>query len=552
VQAVLLARTAWDKSDTADETRYVSSAASLWSARAYRDLCEAPVLPKWGFAIALAASGAPVATAEASWQAAMEQLIAGKSAEDLRRTFFAARVATIAAVVLAGLLLWRAGTRFGPGAGLIAQALWCFSPTVLANGSLAALDAWSAAFICAVVLAAMRLGERPALARAAVVGCACGALAATKVTALLVVPVGAVLGAWWFFRGAAIRLPARRWAALASVAATSLLATLWALYGFTTGGVDASDPCPFLVTASTPPPGAWPFPAWIEGALFQLRHAREGHANYLFGETSSQGWWWFYLAALALKVTVGAQAMAVFRIAADVALAARGERTRLATTVALLAFPAALLLATSAGRHQPNVSFLLPAFPLAMLWIAAGLGSVERAFGGVGRRIFLALLALAVFESVRLHPHHLMFYNLWAGGPEGGPRYLIQREDWGQDKRRLADWQRANRVARLFYAPYGPNAAEWGVVGDPVPCTPTEGVYALHAVEVHRPRFALAPGCVDWLTVEPPDERVGHSIYVYRVDAARIERLASRRLGEAKPFWRSGRAPAASPTARPE
>lgn len=543
VQAVLLARTAWDKSDTADETRYVSSAASLWSARTYRDLCEAPVLPKWGFAVALRLAGAPVDAAPAGWQAAMEQLLRGRSPDVLRRTFFAARTATIAIVVAAGLALWRAGTRFGPRAGLVAQALWCLSPTVLANGSLAALDAWSAALVCAVVLAAMRACERPTLGRAALVGVATGALAATKVTALLVVPVGALLAIWWFVRGAdaAARLPARRVAALGAAAAAGLLATLWVLYGFSIGGVDANDPCPFLVAEAPTPSGFWPFPAWIEGALFQLRHAREGHANYLFGETSTSGWWWFYLAALALKVPVGVQAMVCLRIAADVALAARGGRSDRRASVGLLAFPAALLLATSAGRHQPNVSFLLPAFPLAMLWIAAGADRAERAFDGRGKKLFLALLAAAAVESLRVHPHHLMFYNLWAGGPVGGPRYLVQREDWGQDKRRLAAWQREQGVERLFYAPYGPNAAEWGIVWDPVPCEPTEGVYALHAVEVHRPRFALAPGCVDWLTVEPPDERIGYSIYVYRVDRARLARLAAERAGGGAVFWRSAR-----------
>lgn len=47
------------------------------------------------------------------------------------------------------------------------------------------------------------------------------------------------------------------------------------------------------------------------------------------------------------------------------------------------------------------------------------------------------------------------------------------------------------------------------------------------------------PGCLDWLTVEPPDERLGWSIYLYRVDAARIARLAAKR-GTVTPFARTG------------
>ena len=75
-------------------------------------------------------------------------------------------------------------------------------------------------------------------------------------------------------------------------------------------------------------------------------------------------------------------------------------------------------------------------------------------------------------------------------------------------------------------------------------CTPRPGWYALHAVEVHRPK-RIAAGCLDWLTVEPPDARIGYSIYLYQVDKGRIQRLIAER-GTKTPFWRSG-PPGASP-----
>jgi hypothetical protein len=220
-------------------------------------------------------------------------------------------------------------------------------------------------------------------------------------------------------------------------------------------------------------------------------------------------------------------------------LVARGEPVGRRSTVALLAFPTVLLVAVSAGRHQPNVSFLLPAFPLAILWLASGLVPVERAFACVGRIVYLGLLGAAIVESVRLHPHHLMFYNLWAGGPSRRPALSHPARGLGSRQKAARgvaarEPDRAPLLRRLRA-----ECAEWGVVGEPVPCEPTEGVYALHAVEVHRPRFALAPGCVDWLTVEPPDERIGYSIYVYRVDAARVARLAERRRAGGEVFWQS-------------
>ncbi|HZM50123.1 MAG TPA: hypothetical protein VFE68_06515, partial [Vicinamibacteria bacterium] len=67
------------------------------------------------------------------------------------------------------------------------------------------------------------------------------------------------------------------------------------------------------------------------------------------------------------------------------------------------------------------------------------------------------------------------------------------------------------------------------------PCRPQSGVYALEAIEVHRPR-RIEAGCLDWLTVEAPDERIGYSIYVYRVDRERAQRL--REVKEPVPFWK--------------
>lgn len=550
VQAVLLLGIARDKSDTVDEGSYMASAAALWAHRDFQYLCGSPVLPMWGFALALRTVDPALA---ATPRTAPLDTVVGGSPAAFRRRLLAARGATVVVVVVAGLALWSAARRFGPRAALAAQALWCFSPTILANGALATLDAWSAALACAVLLATIRLLERPTVLRAAALGGTLAGAAATKITTL---PMILVLGAVAVTRGMMAspagtrpasassappvesdrRSPAR---VLAGACTVAFFVTLWVIYGLTVGAVQLGAPCT-PAAAGVPAIGPLPFPAWIEGAAFQILHGRKGHLDYLFGAVSRSGWWWFYLACLALKLTLGAQAIAVLRGTTLL----RASRHELALDAALLAYPVLLLVLLSAGRHQANVAFLLPAFPFVMVWAARALGGAPPLLGARGRAVFAALLLCAIGESLRVYPHELMFFNVWAGGPEGGPRYLVHREDWGQDKRRLGKWQRRHGVDRLFYAGYGSNAELWGVVGDPVPCTPTVGTYALHAIEVHRPQFSLTPGCVDWLTVEPPDERLGYSIYMYRVDAARLERLRRERA-TARPFWRSASAPPA-------
>jgi hypothetical protein len=544
LQATLLLRTAWDKSDTADEAHYLGVSVLQWRGDLTSN-CESPALPKWGFALALRLVDGELfgdQTAKGRdplWSRPLPQT---------RRNLLAARSTTAAVTVLAGLLLFLCGRRLGgDGVGLSALALWALSPSVLASGSLATLDAWAAASVALASWLALRFFERPGLRRVLPLGLALGLGAACKVTVLGLVPVAlAVLAA---ARRRAAPTSSRLWwlraASDGGALALGLLLGLWWVYGFRFGVLDPAVLCGKDVEgAAHGALGPLPFTPWIEGLLQQVRHGRTGHYGYLFGQAGFQGWWWFYLAALALKTTGGAQFLAGLRLLAWARR--RPAVSALLTDLALLAYPLLLLAVMSAGRTQLGIKYLLPAFPLGILALARGLGDAGAAFGLAGRALFLALLVLGGAESLRVHPHHLMFFNLWAGGPEGGPRYLVVGDDWGQDQRRLAEWQRENRPWRLYYTFYSGKPRHWGVNFEQPPCAPKIGFYALQAVEVHRPK-RIGRGCLDWLTVEPPDARLGYSIYLYAVSKERIRRLAAER-GRGRPFWSSAMPPTGEPT----
>ena len=534
LQAFLLVHTARDKSDTVDEPIYLAVSVPQWMHLDLHSHCELPALPRWGFGLALRLADPGLFDPS---EAVGRHPLWSRPPREMRRNLFAARAATIAVTLAGGIFLWRAARTFGVGVGLVTYTLWCLSPSILASGSLATLDAWVTALACVALWATLRLVEAPTLRRAAAVGAVLALAAGSKTTGLALLPVAAAAGA-----GAAIRASQekdRRWKAALSVVCglgVAFVVTLWAVYAFQLGPVDTARPCG---TVSDLPGagvvGPLPFNSWIEGLLAQAFHGARGHLGYLFGERGS-GWWWFYLAAVALKTTVGAQLLAALRLAAWTrSPPPRGER---AIDMAILAFPLLLFVVMSLGKAQNGIKYILPAFPFAMLWLGRGLPDVQRAFGRRGLAVGAVALALGACESLAVHPHHLMFFNVWAGGPKGGPRYLVAGDDWGQDQRRLGEWQRTTRPWRLFYTYYNGDPAHWGITYEDPPCSPQPGYYALHAVEVHRPK-RVAPGCLDWLTVEPPDARLGYSIYIYQVNKPRIERLAAERT-MATPFWRSG------------
>jgi hypothetical protein len=537
VQLALLLSTAWDKSDTVDEAGYLMDGIRYWKDGDFVTRCESPPLPKWGFALSLRL------VAPELFVSPRPHPLYDQDLPVMRRNLLAARAATALLTVVAGLLLWSAArSLFGSPGGFLTHALWCFSPTVLAHGSLSTLDAWAASFCAATLWATLRFAASPSFGRSAVVGLLLGLAAASKVTALGMVPVVALVGAVALARRH--RASLRRFASALTLCvlgcASSALLTVWASYRFDTGYVPAARDCRAVTRPEEALLGPVPFPMYIHSGLRQWQHGRSGHLNYLFGETRSEGWWWFYLAALALKTTLGAQALTLLRLLGSRAL----TRSELLVDLAVLAYPALLLVVMSLGHTQNGIKYILPAFPFAMLWLGRAAPLSSRWLGGKGTRAWLLALAVGVLGSLAVHPHHLMFFNLWAGGPDGGPRYLIHGDDWGQDQRRLAEWQQEHgqrRRATFFYAAYSGNPDAWGVVWRKPRCQPTVGTHALHAVEVFRPK-RWPRGCLDWLTVEPPDERLGHSIFIYQVDDARLARLAAKR-DTPRPFWRSGPSP---------
>lgn len=529
VQGALLATTAWDKADTFDEPFYLGVSAILWTHRDF-SANRSAALPKWVFGATMGLTGAGIERVPPTRREAIEAVAWARSGPEFRRLLYTVRFTTIVAAVLAGLLLWRTALRFGPGVGLTTHALWCFSPTVLAHGSLATLDAWAAALSIVVLWAVVRFLEAPAAGWSAAVGLAVAGALASKATTLGLVPLTLAAIAGGTGRAPAPRARvAARIAVRLAVCGGAMFGGLWAIYGFTIGPASLR---------STGVLHLAPFPEWLVGLSGQLVHGfGEGHANYLFGRISNNGWWWFYLACIAVKTTLGVQALALLR---GIALVRRPPAaSSLWVDLALLSYPALLFVVMSASKHQGGICFLLPAFPFVLLWVGRVWDDAQRAFGRVGPALCLLLLAAGAAEVLARHPHHLMFANAWVGGAVNAPRYLVHRLDWGQDKRRLGKWLRVHGVTRVYYASYGGRPVQWGIPEERVPCDPTVGVYALHAIHVHRPVFEhLEPGCVDWLTVEPPDERLGYSIYIYRVDAERLARLREKR-NTPTPFWRS-------------
>lgn len=449
---------------------------------------------------------------------------------------FAARLMSILMTVCLGLAMavWTR-MRFGPGIALFALLLYCFDPTVIANGRYIKHDIPVALFVLLACAAWGAFLCENRIVPLVLAGVFAGLAVVTKFVALFLLPVYillylirrwqqreglsashfigsfAVVGAITFlivvvtyapqigmvkpiFRGE--RLEHGRVKMLRDINQSGLVAKAFAW----TGGRLGFQAHPFL-----------------EGLAVFARHAGSGQEGYLLGTISKTGWWYYFPVAFAVKTPTAT----LLALLAAIMLAWGRLRLRaIAFDWYVLLIPIAIYVGASmATKVDIGIRHLLPIYPLLFIAISAAVVGSEWKYKYVAVAVLSAGL---IIESVSIYPHYLAFFNVVAGGPRQGPRYLLDSNiDWGQDAKNLKDYMVAHRIPRICSCYFGnADLSYYGIEQDEVPATweaaERAKVDCVAAVSV-TPLYDLyvEPGRFVWLRSRKPTDMVGYSIYIY-------------------------------------
>lgn len=178
---------------------------------------------------------------------------------------------------------------------------------------------------------------------------------------------------------------------------------------------------------------------------FQLRHAAEGHGVvYLLGQTSPDGFWYYFPVALSMKL-----GLPVFVLLVVMFLA----RPRGLFNGPLVAAVALVTLSTT-FKLQIGVRYVLPVAVLLTVGGAGAFGGWWRARradrGWLPAAVAAALLLWAGFSAVSVWPRGIAYTNeLWGGTPNGYRWLTDSNYDWGQGLPELAAWQADHADAPL-------------------------------------------------------------------------------------------------------
>ena len=532
--------TAWSKCVTHDEIWHLPVGILHWRTGEFdQDVLNPPLTRLWA-AIPAAVAGVAVEGGRDATDIALKFV---GSHDDYARWYLLGRVTNLVFSALTAVIVWRwAGAWFGSAAAVIGAALICASPNVVAHSSLVTPDAGLMLGFTATLWWFVRWREEPSWRRAIALGVVLGLAQATKFTAVLLYPLLAVLFVLYRpVRSEAVsettRLPLRRWFVLTLVVTLISLVCWSSAFLFRGTGTplaeyEAQSRTLRSLQSLAGPLADLPLPVpqdYVVGIDRQRGVMEQPHPIYLNGVWSVTGFRDYFLRTLEYKLPHVTQVLCMAGLL--VVLFGRPINQRFRKLAVLLLPTVGLLTIASFSTMQLGVRYVLPVLPLLVV-LASSVGIVIDRLGSRVRGVVFKTLVVAIGFGLRHHPHHLAYFNEWAGGPVGGRNHLLDSNlDWGQDLNLVADFMREKGLNEIGLVFFGTLPAERLGIRYHIPSgrTPEPG---WHAVSVNyvmgRPHLLREPDgsgrAADiyefaYFQQFEPVARLGSSIDVYHIGA---------------------------------
>ncbi|MGO9096405.1 MAG: ArnT family glycosyltransferase [Bryobacteraceae bacterium] len=392
--------------------------------------------------------------------------------------------ASIFALALLALAFLAAKEMFGAGAGFIALTLLVFEPNLLAHGAYVTTDVALSCGLFATVYAFYRYVKARSAWRLAATGVAAGLTLAAKHTGILVFPILALLvGVEVLLSRGSAGAGKKALKLVGALVAAGLLAVvvLWAFYGFRyqarPDGMALNPPLAQYARQLKPmeAQGILLAARWRvlpESYLYGLTDVRSlagWFPTYVLGKVHSNGVWFYFPVAFAVKSTLGFFGLLLL---AAVAIATR--RLRCWREILFLTVPPVfhLLVAMSAGLNI-GVRHILPLYVFFSV-LAAG---AAWAFIRQNRRwafVVGALLLLHAVSSARCFPNYLAYANELWGGPESTYKYLSDSNtDWAQQLKTVKQYLDERGAKDCWFAYFAAGVVRPSYYGIPCKTLPT-------------------------------------------------------------------------------
>jgi hypothetical protein len=499
-------------------------------------------------------------------------------------------VGTIVGVLLGSVIALWAYKLAGGAAALVATGFFALDPNFIAHSSLVKNDVLLSLCLTALMFCVWALGRRTTWVNLLAAALLAGACVSVKFSGVIVGPILAIAllcraglsGAWHFLGIDLPNRPARIAGAVAACAACAAVSfvMIWAVYCFrfdpapeptrrwdfgefvrlaktkelmlpriraqVAAGITnpknefADEITPDQVVAHRPSAVirlvAWAEQSrllpqsWLAGFLYTYGTTLFRN-SYLNGQVRHLGWWYYFPLAMLYKTPLamllaGMAAIAATCVASFRRLARAPRDWWPAAALATAPLIYGLLAVTS--NLNLGLRHVLPIYPFVYIAIGVAAARAVQMWHRAAPAAIAVLFAGLGIETAASWPNYLSFFNAAAGGARGGIRLLGDSNlDWGQDLKRLAEWQKRHPEERLYLSYFGTADPEYyGVRAKHIPGSyifaqpeiPQEsGVLAVSATNLQG--IYLDPDMRDTYRMirdSAPFDVLGGTVYLYR------------------------------------
>jgi hypothetical protein len=579
VAVVLAITSVWDDSIIFDEAPHIGAGYSYLIAHDMRINSEHPPLVKDLSAVPLlmlldkSAFATKAWTADWNKQWEFGQQIIYHSGADAQLVTRVARIPMLLFFILSGILLFKwADERYGRIGGILALAVFAFSPTVMAHARFVTTDVAALFGVLYATYFYIRFLKNPTWLNGFVAAVMFGIALLTKFSTVLLVPSLGLTVVLWGFIQASSGIKNRISGALKQariavlIFAVGFIVVVWPAYYFNTYNyppeLEQYNTAKVTSALGNQYPAnlvIWAFDKPVLRAAGQyglglfmvMQRVAGGGTTFFLGDVAQSGgkkyfplvyfmkeplaWWGLIVIALAGMV---------FQIRKSALLMPRPNqwfRTHF-EEVAMSIWLAIYWFMSIRSPLNIGVRHLLPTYPFAILLVSGQLIRIGGHLKTVGLRqfrIFTAvitvLLGWYIFENINTWPYYLTYFNQLFGGPSGGYRYVVDSNlDWGQDLKRFGDWVIANDIKEIELDYFGMADSDYYIPGRRLCLTP--GKYRDAAdflarnesngwIAVSASSFQGTTGMKDspepinylWLRKYTPVTTIGHSIFVWHI-----------------------------------
>jgi 4-amino-4-deoxy-L-arabinose transferase-like glycosyltransferase len=435
---------------------------------------------------------------------------------------------------------------YGYLAALLALLLYASDPNIIAHSSVVTTDLGATVAFLATVYCLWRFCQKPSWTRLLLTGIVFGLAQATKFSALFLAPICLIILGIWISRQSSPTLPlslplAQRLSAhprlqrayhvflLCVIIFLVGAVVLWGVYGLKVSPLlpheeshplldrllPTSHPLIRRLAYSLAEHFPVPAPAYFADLAWLQRYARSGHASFLAGSYGRSGWWFYFPVAFLIKTPVPVLILLLAAAYHSWRVKSPAHDAYFLVVPAMLFFVSSMLSSIDIGYRN-----ILPVLPFLFIYVSQ---IATRVVGRVARAALVVLCAWCLLGTLLLSPHYLAYFNELVGGPTNGYRYLVDSNlDWGQDLKHLKRYLDSRAISEVYLSYFGTaDPGYYGIDFLPMPEKPpaaaAEPAYYVISATSLQGVYAGGANRAHWLAQYEPGDRVGYSMFVYRL-----------------------------------